>query len=296
MTGIEGPASEPGPARRITVDFGASSNTGRRRTSNEDSYLAGGALFLVADGMGGHDAGEVASSMVVSSFEELALRPSVGLDDVRQTISQATRRVLGLPATGKSAGTTLTGVAISEAGGLPYWLVLNIGDSRTYRLAGSSLEQISVDHSVVQEQVDRGELTSAEAAGSPGRNVVTRAIGAGSSGEADYWFVPAEAGDRMLVCSDGLTNELADARILEVLLEESSPQDAATRLVHEALLHGGRDNVTVLVVDATAVDGQGSELPTTSPQHAGSAGEHHDPDETIPREALASLRRTGEEK
>jgi protein phosphatase len=142
---------------------------------------------------------------------------------------------------------------ICEVDGVGYWLAVNLGDSRTYRLSEGDLEQISVDHSVVQELIDSGLLTADAAARDSRRNVITRAIGGGSDSEADYWLIPAEVGDRILVCSDGLPGELDRNAIHAVLLAESDPQAAATRLVHEAMLRGGRDNITALVVDAVAV-------------------------------------------
>jgi protein phosphatase len=152
-----------------------------------------------------------------------------------------------------SAGTTLSGVSIASVDGLGYWLVVNIGDSRTYQFANGELEQITVDHSYVQELIDEGELTPGEAMKDPRRNIITRAIGAGSVGEADYWLFPAERGDRMLICSDGLTTELTDDRIAEILAAQPDPQRAADILTAEAVRAGGRDNVTVVVVDALSV-------------------------------------------
>ncbi|MGV2903553.1 PP2C family protein-serine/threonine phosphatase, partial [Microbacterium sp. AGC62] len=130
---------------------------------------------------------------------------------------------------------------------------VNIGDSRTYRLADGELEQISVDHSVVQELIESGELTAAEAATDRRRNIITRAIGASSTGDADYWLFPAELGDRMLICSDGLTTEVSDERITQILAAEPDPQRAADILVDEAVQAGGRDNITVVIVDAVSV-------------------------------------------
>jgi protein phosphatase len=207
--------------------------------------------------MGGHEAGEVASSAAIAAFAPLAGREIVELEDVRAALSTAVAAVRSLsdaPDAG-GAGTTISGVAVTRQNGDAYWLVINLGDSRTYLLSGGSLEQVSVDHSLVQELVESGELTAEGAGVDPRKNVITRAIGAGSAGEADYWFIPANSGDRLLVCSDGLTGELSDEHLLAALLQEHGAQDAATRLVHEALLHGGRDNVTVLVVDALSVGG-----------------------------------------
>ncbi|QAY59936.1 serine/threonine-protein phosphatase [Microbacterium protaetiae] len=240
----------------ISVLTGAATDVGLRRPHNEDAFLAASPVFLVADGMGGHGAGEVASAAVVEEFGRLTGRPSVTVDQLLDTFGRARWRVDALPVGGGAgAGTTLSGVAIADLDGDGYWLAVNVGDSRTYRFSDDRLEQISVDHSVVQELIDRGELDRAQAAGDSRRNVITRAIGAGSAAPPDYWLIPAEEGDRMLICSDGLTGELDVDHIARVLREEAHPQAAATRLVHEALLHGGRDNITAVVVDALSVVG-----------------------------------------
>ncbi len=242
----------------ITVVFGSATDAGLRRRVNEDSFIAVPPLFLVADGMGGHRAGDVASATAIEEFAGLAGRASVGVDDVRAALRRARRRIDALAAgEGAGAGTTITGVVIADVDGEGYWLAVNLGDSRTYRLSEGEFEQVSVDHSVVQELIDAGELDPAAAASDRRRNVITRAIGAGSDAEADYWLLPAEAGDRILICSDGLSGELHADEIHAVLLAESDPQAAATRLVHEAMLRGGRDNITAVVVDATAVRSRG---------------------------------------
>lgn len=238
----------------VVVNSGAATHAGRRRTVNEDAQLAAAPVFIVADGMGGHEVGERASAAVVDEFAALVGRPHLGLDDVRQAVASARSAVDQLVHSGAArAGTTLSGVAIAAVDGLGYWLVVNIGDSRTYRFADGELEQITVDHSVIQELLDSGELTPDQARSDSRRNVITRAIGAGSTGDADYWMFPAELGDRMLICSDGLTTELDDARIREVLRIERDPQRAAAQLTLEAVEAGGRDNITVVVVDATFV-------------------------------------------
>lgn len=238
----------------ITVRCGAATDAGLRRRINEDSFLARSPLFLVADGMGGHQAGEIASATVIDEFAAFAGRDSLTIDDVHAAVARARRRVDAIAsAAGAGAGTTLSGVVIADVAGEGYWLAVNLGDSRTYRLSEGVFEQVSVDHSVVQELIDSGELTAEAAHRDTRRNVITRAIGAGSDGEPDYWMIPAEAGDRILVCSDGLSSELEDSRIHDVLRDETDPQSAAARLVHEAIVSGGRDNITVLVVDAIGV-------------------------------------------
>ena len=264
MTGAQ--ASEP----PIVVAVGAASDTGLRRRVNEDAFLAQAPLFLVADGMGGHDAGDRASAAVVAEFAAFVGRESLTIDQVRAALRRARTRVGAIGSAGRAAGTTLTGVVVAEVGGAGYWLTVNVGDSRTYRYAHGVLEQISVDHSVVQELIDAGEISGADAGTDSRRNEITRAIGAGSDGQADYWMVPAEPGDRILVCSDGLSGELTAARLRDILSDEHDPQDAATRLIHEALLHGGRDNITAIVVDAVAVSGT-DDVFDTAPAGAGRA-------------------------
>ncbi|PFG42144.1 protein phosphatase [Isoptericola jiangsuensis] len=260
--------------------WGAATHRGARRTLNEDSFLAGGSVFFVADGMGGHDAGEVASAAAVDALRPLQDAPIVGVDAVRVLVRAAHHAVRGIEtAPGRGAGTTLSGVVLTEQGGEPYWLVVNMGDSRTYRLADGELEQVSVDHSEVQELVDAGEITRAEALTHPRRHVVTRALGAPETPDADYWFLPVHAGDRLLVCSDGLTGELTDERIAVLLLTQPDPQTAAERLVAEALAAGGRDNITVLVVDAT---GLADDLESTAPRDA---RDLRDDEDTVPRTA-----------
>ncbi|CAN7162669.1 protein phosphatase 2C domain-containing protein [Microbacterium sp. LjRoot45] len=252
----------------ITVAVGAATHAGLRRPVNEDSHLASAPLFLVADGMGGHDAGAAASAIVVDEFSRLAGAPSLGIQDVRDALDRARRRVHALVVGHRAAGTTLSGVAISDVGGAGYWLTVNVGDSRTYRFSGGVLEQISVDHSVVQELIDAGELDAVAAASDRRRNEITRAIGAGSDGEPDFWLVPAEPGDRMLICSDGLSGELDSERLRRVLAETPDPQEAATRLVHEAMVRGGRDNITVVIVDAVGVRGH-DDVPVDTAQAGG---------------------------
>ena len=239
----------------IDVRSGAATHPGLRRRSNEDAHLAEYPLYLVADGMGGHDAGAAASAAVVAEFGLLAGAGSLGIDAMRAALLRARETVERIAHGGRAAGTTLTGVTVTEVGGTGYWLVVNVGDSRTYRFAMGVLEQISVDHSVVQELVDSGAIDGKAAATDRRRNEITRAIGAGSAGEPDFWLVPAEPGDRILVCSDGLSGEVDADRIRDVLAEVDDPRAAATRLVHEAMLRGGRDNITAVVVDAVRVSG-----------------------------------------
>ena len=242
------------PIAPILVAVGAAPDAGRKRDHNEDTLLSSEPLFLVADGMGGYEAGEIASAAALAAFAPLIGTASVGIDEMRDAYARAGANVMAIATGAKGgAGTTLTGVAIAENDGAGYWLVINVGDSRTYRFSGGRLEQVSVDHSLVQELIDAGELSPQQALSYAHRNVVTRALGAGAVSEPDFWMLPANTGDRMLLCSDGLTGELGDPAIAVILADNPSPQDAADRLVHAAVEHGGRDNVTVVIVDAISV-------------------------------------------
>jgi len=274
---------QPGPGLSLTYGYGT--DRGLRRELNEDSYIAADPVFAVADGMGGHEAGEIASGLCVRA---LATMPQLATGErsitaavLQQYLVRADTSIR--EATGARAGTTLTGAVIVEQMGMPYWLVLNIGDSRTYRLSQGRFEQISVDHSEVQELVDAGEITAQEATVHPRRHVVTRALGTGDETEADYWLLPVEEGDRVLVCSDGLTGELSDDDIFQILSTTADPQEAVDALIQAALRNGGRDNVTAIVVDATNVsndDGAG----TTAPRHTSADGD----EVTLPRPAAAA--------
>ncbi len=152
-------------------------------------------------------------------------------------------------------GTTVCGVALALQDGAPYWLVFNIGDSRAYRYNSvrGSMAQISVDHSVVQELMDAGIVTPQDAAQHAERHVITRALETVTDPEPDYWMIPVEGGDQILLCSDGLTDELTDSDILDIWMNSDGPQATALALVHSALEAGGRDNITTVVVTSDVV-------------------------------------------
>ncbi|GAA1761755.1 protein phosphatase 2C domain-containing protein [Pseudarthrobacter sulfonivorans] len=251
----------------LSLSYGYGTDRGLRRELNEDSFIASDPVFAVADGMGGHEAGEIASGMCVRA---LAAMPQLATGERSVTAAVLQQYLLRADssireATGARAGTTLTGAVVVEQMGMPYWLVLNIGDSRTYRLSQGHFAQVSVDHSEVQELVDAGEITAAQATVHPRRHVVTRALGTGDETEADYWLLPVEEGDRILICSDGLTGELTDDHIHRILSTVAHPQDAVDALIQAALRNGGRDNVTVIVVDARNVMNDAG-IATTAPR------------------------------
>jgi serine/threonine protein phosphatase PrpC len=236
----------------LRISCGYATDRGLRRELNEDAFLIMDPIFVVADGMGGHEAGEVASRECINT---LSTTPALSggnrhatAVELQKALELADLRIRRL--TDSKAGTTVSGVMLVEERQVPYWLVFNVGDSRTYRLSEGIFEQVSVDHSEVQEMVDAGYISAREALVHPRRNVVTRALGTGSDAEADYWMLPVVDGDRFLVCSDGLTGEVADEQIEAVLRSVRDPQEAVDQLVQAALRSGGRDNITVLIVDA----------------------------------------------
>ncbi|NCT91618.1 serine/threonine-protein phosphatase [Cellulomonas sp. APG4] len=259
----------------MRTTWGSATDRGRVRPHNEDSLLAYPPVFMVADGMGGHSAGDVASRLAVEEFGRLAGRATVTPDDVHACIGRVAERLRGAVGT-QSAGTTVAGAAVVSHEGSAYWLVFNIGDSRVYRWAAGTLEQISVDHSVVQEMVDSGELHPDDAREHPERHVITRAVGTRSEPDPDYWLIPAAPADRLLICSDGLTTELDDTQIARLLATEPDPQEAARSLVASAVEAGGHDNVSAVVVDVAAAR-DAADVDTTVPP----ATVHHVWDEDV---------------
>ncbi|WP_458113735.1 protein phosphatase 2C domain-containing protein [Arthrobacter sp. R1-13] len=267
----------------LQLSCGYGTDRGLRRELNEDSFIASDPVFAVADGMGGHEAGEIASGIcvrVLAGMPQLATGERTATAAVvQQYLITADERIR--EATGSRAGTTLTGAVVVEQMGLPYWLVMNIGDSRTYRLSQGGFSQVTVDHSEVQELVDAGEITPEQATVHPRRHVVTRALGTGDETEADYWLLPVEEGDRILICSDGLNAELTDEHIFRILSTVGHPQDAVDALIQSALRSGGRDNVTVIVVDAKNVLNDAGAV-TTAPRTVVAAEE----EDTLPRNRI----------
>lgn len=240
----------------LRLDWAVVCNVGRVRETNEDAALVAPGIYLLADGMGGHDSGEIASEAALVTLADI---PAMG----EQTDTQIQLIELLAVAQGKigaiatesdrRAGTTATGAVLVTHEGEPHWLVLNIGDSRTYRLQSGVLEQLTVDHSQVQEFVDAGFITREQARVDPRRNVITRALGAGmAEPQADFFSLAALPGDIILVCSDGLTGELPDEEIADILGGAESAEVAAESLVEGALALGAHDNVTVVVVEVGA--------------------------------------------
>ncbi|HEY0932534.1 MAG TPA: protein phosphatase 2C domain-containing protein [Trebonia sp.] len=236
----------------IRFGYGAATSVGRVRPVNEDSYLAVPPLFVVADGMGGHGAGHVASRIAIEEMTACAALRPLFAEAVLTALEHANRYIIERDEANRM-GTTVTGLAGIESKGGDHLMVFNVGDSRVYRLTGRRLEQLTVDHSEVQQLVMAGVITSEQARTHPRRNVVTRALGSDTGQHPDHWQLPAASGDRFLICSDGLYGELADNAIAP-LLAFGAPQQAAEALVVAANEAGGRDNVTSVVVDILSPD------------------------------------------
>nr|MDQ2698636.1 protein phosphatase 2C domain-containing protein [Actinomycetota bacterium] len=252
----------------LRLSWAAATDTGRRRTANEDSWVAKLPLFAVADGMGGHSAGDLASAAVVEHLADVARGAFVTPEGIERALDAATSDIVELATeTELGVGTTVTGAALVLQDGAPYFAIFNIGDSRVYRFERNELAQVTRDHSVVQELVDAGALTAADAEHHPDSNIITRAVGFGARPPLDYWMLPPRTGMRLLVCSDGLTKEVSDARIRMHLAAGLSAVETAGALVDAALASGGRDNVTVIVIDVIEAPDD-SDLEDTNPRHA----------------------------
>jgi PPM family protein phosphatase len=232
------------------VITGAVTDVGRVRTSNQDSYLVTEGVYVVADGMGGHAAGDLASRIAIDAIREAVDNDQI--DTLVEAVKAANLRILEKaledPAL-RGMGTTLTGLALVKIAGHERFAVVNVGDSRVYVVQDGELIQITRDHTFVGDLLIAGEITAEEARNHPRRNVITRALGIEHDVQVDVWEVTPYAGDRYLVCSDGLFGEVDDATIAEQLRAISDPNEAAKRLVDMACDAGGHDNVTVLVVD-----------------------------------------------
>ena len=249
----------------MVVRAGAATDVGRVRKHNEDSILADRTVFMVADGMGGHAAGEVASRIAVETVQELAGAPVRRRDDLVSALLLTNRRILESVARHPEQagmGTTATGLAVVNAGGSDHWAVFNVGDSRVYRHLDGRLRLVTVDHSEVQELVDAGLITEDEAARHPLRNVVTRSLGSEPAPVVDVWVFPPHPGERFVICSDGLSGELTLAQIGEVLDQHDDPQACAEALVAAAVDAGGRDNVSAIVVALDASDEDDEDVDT----------------------------------
>jgi PPM family protein phosphatase len=279
-------------------------HAGKVRQNNEDALLVGEGedetLFVVADGIGGFEAGEVASSLAVDALKDL--QPD---EPFKAAIGEANRRIV---AAGRGdeklsgMGTTVVAIRFGGTQGEPVAEVAHVGDSRAYLIRGGDMNPVTEDHSLVAELVRSGDLTRDQAAEHPQKNLITRALGADEEVDVDTAILPIEAGDRILLCSDGLSDMVSEAGISEILADSpDDPERAARLLLSAALDAGGNDNITIVVVDVKeqpAADvqerrerrsGGTSEMVALGP--SGQGVEAHTPPRTRPRRSTKAVRR-----
>src|SRR5437764_12039642 len=269
------------------ADTIAKSDTGRQRRENEDSALAQAPVFVVADGMGGAQAGEVASQIAVEAFAQGL--PDSGTAEQRlvSRAQEANRRIFDVSRSERERagmGTTLTAAYLDDS----TLTIAPVGDSRAYLFRGGSLRRLTQDHSLVDELVRRGKLTEEQAAEHPQRSIITRALGPEPEVEVDTWTYPVRAGDVLMLCSDGLTSMVSEERVEEILASSDSLKMAAQALIDEANAAGGRDNITVVLFRVEDVEGGpngGADQPTMvgapavagSPSKGAAAPRHAEP-------------------
>ncbi len=229
------------------ISFGSRTDIGYVRDHNEDSLIIIPPLFAVADGMGGHEAGEIASEITVNTLAELALS-HLDAEGLTAAVEAANYNVMKAPRQGigrDGMGTTLT-AAMLEGERL---LIAQVGDSRAYLLHKGHLQQITRDHSLMADLIEAGQITPEEARVHPNRSVITRAIGSDIHMRPDIYELNVDAGDRILLCSDGLSSMISNNAIESIMRRQSDAQHCADELVTAALENGGADNVTVVVAD-----------------------------------------------
>ncbi|MCU1448153.1 MAG: putative serine/threonine protein phosphatase, partial [Acidimicrobiales bacterium] len=239
--------------------YGAATDVGKVRSNNEDQLLVAEPVFAVADGMGGHAAGEVASQAAVDAMRAAfgRVEPPYTMGQLVEAIEVANRVVWERSVADpdlRGMGTTLTAVAVIDEEGEDHVAIANVGDSRAYLLRDGTLDLLTADHSVAEQMVRDGQLTPEEAAVHPQRHVLTRVLGMAPDVEVDAYPILPYKGDRYLLCSDGLINEVTDDQIASALRRLADPDEAAKELVHMARAGGGHDNITVIVVDVVDDD------------------------------------------
>ena len=237
---------------RLRLSWGGATHAGRVRSANQDALFADHGLFVVADGMGGHQGGEVASRIAVRAMSGLEhaeledlVEGVVGANAAVWEYAQKNPELMGM-------GTTVTAIAVIGSGADPKLALVNVGDSRVYQWREGTLSQLTDDHSYVAELVRRGQLDPTEAETHPYRNMLTRAIGVGEEVDVDSWEISPELGDRYILCSDGLVNEVSDPVIGSIVASNADPSEVAKLLIEQANAAGGRDNITVVVVNIDA--------------------------------------------
>lgn len=241
------PRNDTSSVEVVSSYYGSRTEIGNVREHNEDSLTVLPPLFAVADGMGGHEAGEVASEITINTLNDLAPQ-SADAEALARAVVAANLNVIKAPSQGvgrEGMGTTLT-AAILEKERL---VIAQVGDSRAYLLHNGSLQQLTRDHSLMADMIEAGQLTEAEARVHPNRSVITRAIGSDPHMQPDLYELNVETGDRLLLCSDGICGMIEDHEIASIMRQASSAQSCADQLVEAALAAGGFDNATAVVVD-----------------------------------------------
>lgn len=236
-----------------SLSWAQSSVVGLVREHNEDAVLALPPVFAVADGMGGHEGGEIASALVIEGLQQLRTG-SVDQARVVETFRSINETIRTTTIDGRHTDMGTTGVALVLTMGPddPEWVLANIGDSRAYASFEGTTRRLTVDHSHVQRLIDAGRITEAEARTHRSRHLVTQALGLSPVIEPDVWTFPVRPGERFLLCSDGLTGELEDDVIAEVLASDGQPGTVATVLTELALNAGGSDNISIVIVDVAS--------------------------------------------
>lgn len=238
-------------AHTPNIHFGSRTDVGCQRVRNEDSLIVSPPLYVVADGMGGHNAGDVASEVAVNTLAALA--PTIpDVDLLGRAVESANHAVIteAQKAGFEGMGTTMTACVVQG----DKIAIAHVGDSRAYLLHTGKLQQLTRDHSWVADMVEQGRLTPDEARVHPNRSVITRALGSDPTMQPDLYEITASEGDRLLLCSDGLTGMVDDGSIQAMLARIRDPQRCAAALVKEAIANGGSDNITVIVVDITGTN------------------------------------------
>lgn len=241
------PRNDTSSVEVVSSYYGSRTEIGNVREHNEDSLTVLPPLFAVADGMGGHEAGEVASEITINTLNDLAPQ-SADAEALARAVVAANLNVIKAPSQGagrEGMGTTLT-AAILEKERL---VIAQVGDSRAYLLHNGSLQQLTRDHSLMADMIEAGQLTEAEARVHPNRSVITRAIGSDPHMQPDLYELNVETGDRLLLCSDGICGMIEDHEIASIMRQAPSAQSCADQLVEAALAAGGFDNATAVVVD-----------------------------------------------
>lgn len=251
MSAAKAPKAQRGRhAKGAMLSYGSRTDVGLVRDHNEDSLTVTPPLFAVADGMGGHAAGEVASEVAIQSLIAHAPHTADG-DDLARAVVEANRAVIRAAREGlgrQGMGTTMTAAVLDG----PRMVIAQVGDSRAYLLHQDRLQAVTRDHSLMADLIESGQITPEQAKTHPQRSVITRALGSDPNTLPDIYEMTVEDGDRLLLCSDGLSGMVDDDLLESTLIRVGNPQKCADTLVEEALAAGGHDNITAIVVDVAA--------------------------------------------